>query len=309
MQSTEVRKHVRSRIEAAKKAGAGGTAGIVYFTSPTDPVNLGALLATTLHFRAPTDLFGAVRRMVTLATKEQAVRVRAEEPWNTWGALQPLLQKAAELYSDKHGTSATLVIDDADIIAKKNAEFFLELQDFAKKAADGHSLRIVFVFSDGKTLPLLQRQSSITRAAPVLEVGELTDAAAISFLAGRNVEAGRAHELVTTVTGGRFAPMFSAIKYKHSVEKLREEEFIATATKLVVLGVSTTHSLFQALLSGAVPNDKALRLISSQDTLLKLLEANILMAHPNRTLTFGSRHVEAFFKEEARKARLCPWQR
>jgi hypothetical protein len=42
-----------------------------------------------------------------------------------------------------------------DLVAKKDAVFFSDLQDFAKACADNGNLRVVFIFSDGNALPLL----------------------------------------------------------------------------------------------------------------------------------------------------------
>lgn len=79
------------------------------------------------------------------------------------------------------------------------------LQDFAKACADGALL--VFVFSDGHALPMLQSSSASSRTERVYEVGDISDQDVVAFVrahCGGVRDEAQAQELVRTITGGRF---------------------------------------------------------------------------------------------------------
>lgn len=91
------------------------------------------------------------------------------------------------LRRNKHDRPATLVIDDVQKLAREKPEFLLQLQEFAKKAADSGHLRVVFVSSDFTVLTLLQQKSDWSRCDDPLEVGEsdISEAAAVEHLLAR----------------------------------------------------------------------------------------------------------------------------
>ncbi len=115
---------------------------------------------------------------------------------------------AAELFKAKHDRPMVLVIDSADVLAKRNPDFFGLLQDFAKNCADRGTLRIVFISSDGSALPLLMARSAWSRAEkPPFEIGEIADEEAVDFLVKRGVPAADAEKAVKDITGGLFASL------------------------------------------------------------------------------------------------------
>ena len=121
-----------------------------------------------------------------------------------WASVSAALRDGAAAYHAKFGRPAVLVIDGADLIAKNDEKFFGKLQGFAKTCADERHLRVVFVFSDGVALPLLQKSSAYSRCAPPLEVGDVSDSVAVGYLVQRDVPKDRATQAVRQLTGGRF---------------------------------------------------------------------------------------------------------
>ncbi len=81
----------------------------------------------------------------------------------------------------------TLVIDNAQKLARAKPEFLEVLQDFAKEAADSGNLRVVFVSSDFTVLAHLQRRSEWSRCTHLIEIGEgdISEGAAVEYLMGK----------------------------------------------------------------------------------------------------------------------------
>jgi hypothetical protein len=99
-----------------------------------------------------------------------------------------------------------LVIDAADFVAKEDSHFLEQLQNFAKVCADMGTLRVIFVSSDGRTLPLMRASSAWSRVLKSpFEVQDIGADDAIEYLLGRGMARSVAEEAVRTITGGRFS--------------------------------------------------------------------------------------------------------
>ena len=218
------------------------------------------------------------------------------EPHATWQALEPCLVRAAELYTSKHGVSPVLVLDGMDLVAKENPEFFVKMQNFAKKCADTGTLSVMLVNGDGRALQLLQSSSAITRAGVICEVGDISDEEARSLLSNtysvKDVD--RAAALVDQVAGGRFPLLTMCGMSKKSLDAISEELDTKTEEDLQQAGVSPDALLFRSLLSlKRIKRNKAHEMLPKA-RVQELLSLNILLAHPDRTYTFYDRHVENF---------------
>ncbi len=139
-----------------------------------------------------------------------------------WASVSAALAAGAAKYHSSRGKPAVVVIDGADLIAKTDKTFFSKLQGFAKTCADEGHLRVVFVFSDGVTLPMLQASSAYSRCAPPLEVGDVDDDVAVQYLVDRGLTPEDAVAAVQHVAGGRFYLLTMVAESTEPLDALRE---------------------------------------------------------------------------------------
>lgn len=190
-----------------------------------------------------------------------------------------------------------------DTVAKKDPEFFTDMQLFAKQCADQGVLRVVFVFSDSEALPLLLSSTAILRAEEVYEVGDLTDGEAEAWLVKEYlVEPSRAAELVATLCGGLFPLLHRCGKSKEPVKDIAEALFEETRFKLTQIGVKADHKVLRAILArGRITMTQAHRLATPLE-IKELLRKNIVAVHVDNTLTFHDRRVVTYVRGEVAKA-------
>ena len=255
--------------------------GVVYFLPPTLLSGFPSALADTLGYCCP---------------------VATSEPHATWQTLEPCILKAAELYTSKHGVPPVLVLDGMDLVAKEDPAFFVKMQDFAKKSADMGTLSVMFVFSDGRALPLLQSSSAITRAGVIYEVDDISDEEAGKWLINEYaVKETDAVALVNQVAGGRFPLLTMCGVSKKSVDAISEELDTKTEEDLQQAGVSPDALLFRSLLAlKRIKRNKAHEMLPKAQV-QELLSLNILLAHPDRTYSFHDRHVERFMERRSQQ--------
>ena len=109
----------------------------------------------------------------------------------------------------QHGSTPVLVLDGVDLIAKSNPDAFVMLIDRAKFLANEGSLRIVLVSSEGTVMPLLAKTSSSSRKGRVIEIVDITDREAETFLSAvvpKDIAKG-----ITALVGGRFVHLVAAV--------------------------------------------------------------------------------------------------
>lgn len=260
--------------------------GAVYFSVPQTLHSFSVSLTDTVGFNHTTE--------------EEFMSRVGEEPLMTWLPLKKALVETSAAYLAKHGRPMVLVINGVELLANDSPMFLMSLQKFAKACADCSTLRVVFVTSEGNTLPLLSLSSAWSRSL-VLEVGDIRDDQAVDYLVRRGVPKDRAADAVATITGGRlilliqFASTFSGIASNKDYRKPLDVE---TNTCLINAQIIPQHELFKHLVKHRViQNDDAAKLLSTEK-LRFLLANNILAVHPNNTYTFHSRHVETFFQRQ-----------
>ena len=122
--------------------------------------------------------------------------------------------KAAYEYAKKHNQPAVLVIDNINLLAKKDPEMLEVLQEDAKSWADNQYIKVVFVTSEGKAPKLMKGkkfysinnkldQSAFSRAE-IAEITDLSDTEAEKYLTNKkNIEESTAKKVVKEITGGR----------------------------------------------------------------------------------------------------------
>ena len=111
-----------------------------------------------------------------------------------------------------------LVIDGVDLIAKSNGDLFLTPIDRAKYLVNLGVLRIVFVSSEGSVLPLVDKISSCSRISNFLEIFDISDEDAETYLC-QSMPEDLAKDIVV-LTGGCFIHLLAAIcKYNALIQK------------------------------------------------------------------------------------------
>ena len=302
--STAVRRVVRERE---------GINGTIYVNVPDDIRFFGGVVASAMGMPdTVVDIKSGVIRRINQETKEVRELPLSEEPSATWARASLVIRGAASNFYDKHKRPAVLIIDAAERLAKKNPAFFEQLQDFAKDRTDEGSLRVVFVSSDGSVLEQFQSRSAWSRAIDPFEVGDISDKAAVEFLTRKGVAEKQAEEAVRDITGGRFELLRKFVESwaAKGNESTRQELFKATRESLRLGGFDPTHKFFRALVSQKrIDIDPARNMWGDKHiaSLRALLEKNIIAAHPDLTLTFHSRHVESFFKQEVLGSKRWWW--
>ena len=121
---------------------------------------------------------------------------------------------------------ARFVIDGIDLLAKKAPNIFTDLVDRAKYLSNSGRLRLIFVSSESKVMPLILSTTSHTRAAPVVEVVDISDGEAEKYL-GRVMSKDLANQVVALV-GGRFVHMMSALEIYKEAGKDKENKMDVT---------------------------------------------------------------------------------
>lgn len=279
--------------------GSNGVNGVVYFNATfvrQFSLNLAACLFAS---STEIDWKGLVRRKLEATTRDPRGPVLADEPLATWLMLAPALIAAAHDFHIRNGRPMTLVIDSTHDIARECPAFLDQLQDFAKTAADTGNLRIVFISSDETALERMKGRSAWSRAETPVEVGDISDVSAISFVLRRHkVDNDFATELVQEVNGGRFSLLVNPIPRGKLVCEIRREMDIMVDKKLKRLKLTPMDPFFQKLTAnGSVDANEALSLLGcDRSTVSALLAADIIAAHNNGTYTAHSRFIKTFLK-------------
>lgn len=265
--------------KAARKKHTDGSNGVVYLSVGMLGSNVGPDLAKVVGYKAHAlevapSLFDVIEDIKAAAIRFCIMRKRP----------------------------ATLVLDNIDIIAKKDPTLLVDLQRFAKDMADAGYLRVVFVSSDGTAPTLMKAQSEWSRAQTPAEVGDIDDKTACAYLVQAGISAGTAMLIVDRLTGGRFALLSEYVNAGESMDaafvdakaKQLHDELWKDLRKMQV---PHDHPFLKKLAMCKVLNNKdSIDLGFSEDRLALLLEANVIAAHPNSTYTFHSRYVERFFE-------------
>ena len=265
--------------------------GAVYFNCPIAVGKFSIELASLIDFHDG----GAKRRIESM-----------DEPLETLTTLIRPLTDAAAKFKAKYGRPMVLVIDSVDRIAETNPDFLGDLQDFAKDCADNGNLRIVFISSDGSTLPLMMaNRSSWSRADDPYEIGEIPDDQAVEYLTKNGISEDMAKRAVANLTGGLFVSLnkfVSSSTRGMTYEQLVEQRDEDLRERLIDTKIPLHHALFLHLAKhNSVGTAKARHLGMKKAQLDLLLKDKILAAHPNETYTFHDRHTAMWFSREVKK--------
>ena len=107
----------------------------------------------------------------------------------------------AEKFKSKHGRAPVLVIDGIDLLAKKYRGV-LDVVDRAKFLSNTRTVKVILVSSEGSVMPLIQKSSSRSTMAKIVEVVDIPNKGAVHYLSS-TVPKELAEEIVSAC-GGRF---------------------------------------------------------------------------------------------------------
>ena len=242
-----------------------------------------------------------------------------------------LLTKASIQYKEQHQQMPVLFIDGCDTLAKSSPKIFDRLVHLAKVLINDKTLRIVFVSSDGKIIPLIQKSSALNRCAPMQEIGDIKEEQAVKFVCNHQIHTNVAKRVVDLL-GGRLVYLNKAINNymniidvapANLVKEITEgtvtevalanlvkeitEEIIAIKTEPqreeLLLHKHVAHKLLQQLstkgyVTMADLKDKNSDVTQVKDAIRAFMSVNLLRYNKYLYLTWHSRIEEKIFKIE-----------
>jgi len=176
--------------------------GVLYILVPSNPNLFSDQLTKLINYD-----FQHVTFWSQVRSKYFGKEIRS--PKSELDVVLSAISEASKLFDKKHRRPAVLVIDNLTVLAKKDPETFERLIRFAKEEADGRSLVVTFVSSEGHTPRNILELSESSRLANVIEIGDLDENDATTYLHKRGVVS--QYEEVLHFTGGRISLLNQAI--------------------------------------------------------------------------------------------------
>ena len=153
----------------------------------------------------------------------------------------------------KCGIPTRLFIDGADFIAKYQPELYVSLLDHAKVYANSKDITIILVSSEGNVMPLIEKASSSSRKAEIVEVGDIDVSDAEEYLLKNGIASSKLRKDIVELVGGRLWLLRVAC-YRYSAQKLPDDEFFTVFKRFMFSEIN--RSLFEVDL-----NDEAIQMI------------------------------------------------
>jgi predicted ATP-dependent serine protease len=94
--------------------------GAIYINSPESPRRFSIQLSKLIGFQSEVDISGGITRWFERSKKEEKSIDLSTEPEYTFIKIQDSLLEASIKFKSKHGCPMVLVIDSADVLAKKD---------------------------------------------------------------------------------------------------------------------------------------------------------------------------------------------
>ena len=173
-------------------------------------------------------------------------------PSNRKLALQIVLD-ILQSRAKKCGIHTRLFIDGADFIAKYQPELYVSLMDHAKVFANSKNITIILVSSEGDVMPLVEKSSSSSRKAEIVEVGDIDLSNADEYLEKNGIGSSKLRKDIVDLVGGRLWLLRVACS-RYSAEKLPDDEFFKDFKRFMFSEIN--RSLFEVNL-----HDEAIQII------------------------------------------------
>jgi len=134
------------------------------------------------------------------------------------------------------------------------------------------------------TLPHLLLDNSSASRSNVIEIGEISDEAAVDYLLHRGVPKERAADAVSKITGGRLMDLVGFAEKYHRFStnaEYRKKKDHGTDGVLIDLKLSKDDDFFKHLLNhGGIGSDDAKKMLANEQ-IDDLLKHNIPAQHPD----------------------------
>ncbi|UJR28116.1 hypothetical protein I4U23_009371 [Adineta vaga] len=187
--------------QAARKVGS----GVVYVDVPPNVEKFGFAFARAIRFNFKDHI-----RLSTWIESKMFGSPPDDGKEASWERVLLTFEKYALAYKKKYGSVPVLIFDSCDSLANKDPKMLEILQDTAKTAIDDSAWITVFITSVGNAPEQMEGRSSITRASSFIEISDLTEDEAMTYLMEkRNLSKEMAQNLYT-LFGGRIKSLQNA---------------------------------------------------------------------------------------------------
>lgn len=127
-----------------------------------------------------------------------------------WERVLMTFQHYAIDFKKRYGRVPVIIFDNCDSLAKKDKKMLETLQDTAKTAIDDSTWVTVFVGSVGEAPEQMEGRSSLTRASSFIEISDLSEKEAMSYLIEKRKLSEDVAKDVYALYGGRIKSLQNA---------------------------------------------------------------------------------------------------
>ncbi|CAF0977347.1 unnamed protein product [Rotaria sp. Silwood1] len=188
--------------QAARQAGR----GVIYVDIPYNVERFGSAFARSINFNFKEHLLLSV----WIESKMFGSPPDDAGKQESWERVLVTFEKYAIDFKKRYGCVPILIFDNCDSLANKDKKMLEILQDTAKTAIDDSTWVTIFVGSAGEAPEQMEGRSSITRAASFIEITDLSETEAITYLTEkRNLPKDMAKDIYA-LFGGRFKRLQNA---------------------------------------------------------------------------------------------------
>ncbi|CAF1606538.1 unnamed protein product [Adineta ricciae] len=187
--------------QAARKIGR----GVIYVDVPSNTEKFGFAFARAIrfHFKEHLRLSNWIESKMFGSPPDDGKEA-------SWERVLISFQQYALDFKKRYGHVPVLIFDNCDSLAKKDQKMLEILQDTAKTAIDDSTWVTVFVGSVGETPEQMEGRSSITRASSFIEIGDLNEKEAMTYLTEKRSLSKDMAKQIYDLYGGRFKSLQNA---------------------------------------------------------------------------------------------------
>ncbi|CAF2412020.1 unnamed protein product [Rotaria sp. Silwood2] len=187
--------------QAARQAGR----GVIYVDIPYNVERFGSAFARSINFNFKEHIL-----LSAWIESKMFGSPPDDGKQESWERVLATFEKYAIDFKKRYGCVPILIFDNCDSLAKKDKKMLEILQDVAKTAIDDSTWVTIFVGSVGEAPEQMDGRSSITRAASFIEITDLSETEAITYLTEkRNLSKDMAKNIYA-LFGGRFKRLQNA---------------------------------------------------------------------------------------------------
>ncbi|CAF0853079.1 unnamed protein product [Adineta ricciae] len=187
--------------QAARKIGR----GVIYVDVPSNTEKFGFAFARAIrfHFKEHLRLSNWIESKMFGSPPDDGKEA-------SWERVLISFQQYALDFKKRYGHVPVLIFDNCDSLARKDQKMLEILQDTAKTAIDDSTWVTVFVGSVGETPEQMEGRSSITRASSFIEIGDLNEKEAMTYLTEKRSLSKDMAKQVYDLYGGRLKSLQNA---------------------------------------------------------------------------------------------------